>query len=83
MHFVVLSSSRGTAFQAVIDRMHDGSLHAKCLGLVSDRGDRGCVEKAKKAGLPIKIVERKKDESREEYDKRLFDAVNELAGKFL
>ncbi len=78
MHFIVLSSSRGTTFQAVLDRINDGSLHATCLGLVSDREDRGCVEKAKQAGLPVKIVERKKDEPREEYDKRLFDAIGEF-----
>jgi phosphoribosylglycinamide formyltransferase-1 len=80
MDFVVLSSSRGTTFQAVIDRMNDGSLQARCAGLIADRADRGCVEKAKAANLPVVILERAKDESREAYDKRLDAAVRKLFG---
>lgn len=75
MDFVVLSSSGGTTFQAVIDRLADGSLAARCLGLVTDRSDRGCAEKARKAGLPVRVVERKEGETREEYDQRLDDAI--------
>ncbi|MSR87421.1 phosphoribosylglycinamide formyltransferase [Candidatus Peribacteria bacterium] len=75
MQFVVLSSSRGTTFQAVLDRIADGSLTASCLGLVSDRADRGCVEKAKAAKLTVTVVERREGESRDEYDKRVHDAI--------
>lgn len=78
MNFVVLSSSRGTTFQAVIDRLQDGSLDATCLGLVTDRDDRGCVAKAKAAQLPVQIVERSEGESREEYDRRVHGAILEL-----
>ncbi|HCI03354.1 MAG: phosphoribosylglycinamide formyltransferase [Candidatus Peribacteraceae bacterium] len=78
MNFIVLCSSRGTTFQAVIDRLADGSLTANCLGLVVDREDRGAVEKAKKANLPIKVVGRIKGEPREEYDWRLNEAINEM-----
>lgn len=74
----MLSSSRGTTLQAVLDRMADGSLTAHCAGLVSDRPDRGCVEKAKKAGLPVCILERKPEEDREQYDRRLDAAIREL-----
>ena len=78
MNFIVLCSSRGTTFQAVIDRLADGSLTANCLGLVVDREDRGAVEKAKEANLPIKVVGRVKGEPREEYDWRLNEAINEM-----
>lgn len=60
MDFVVLSSSRGTTFQAVVDAMNNGSLTARCMGLIADREDRGCVAKARAAGLPVKIVEKQK-----------------------
>lgn len=81
MDFIVLSSSRGTTFQAVVDRIADGSLAARCLGLIADSEDRGCVEKARAAGIPVKVVEKGKGEGREEYDKRLHAAVNAfLAG---
>ena len=75
MDFVVLSSSRGTTFQAVIDRMKDGSLTAQCLGLVTDRADRGCSEKARAAGIAVSVVEKREGESREAYDRRLDEAI--------
>lgn len=78
MDFVVLSSSRGTTFQAITDRLHDGALKAKCLGLVSDRADRGCVEKGKKAGMPVAIVEKNVGESYEAYDIRLHQSILSL-----
>lgn len=78
MKFVVLSSSRGTTFQSVIDALKDGSLTAECLGLITDRADRGCIGKAKLAGLPYRIIERKKDEDREQYDRTIHGAILEL-----
>lgn len=80
MNFVVLSSSRGTTFQAVLDRIADGSLTAKCLGLIADSEDRGCIQKAKAASFPVKIIEKEKSEEREDYDKRLHAAIEELGG---
>jgi len=78
MNFIVLSSSRGTTFQAVIDRMADGSLTARCLALVTDRPDRGCAEKAKAAGISVVVAERSKGEEREAYDRRLDAAIRAL-----
>lgn len=78
MHFIVLSSSNGTTFQATIDRMKDGSLHAVCLGLITDDPTRGCIQKAEAAGLPVSIVEKRKNESREEYDKRLNHSIEQM-----
>ncbi|MDD4287795.1 MAG: phosphoribosylglycinamide formyltransferase [Candidatus Peribacteraceae bacterium] len=75
MHFVVLSSSRGTTFQAVLDAQKRGELTARCLGLVTDRPDRPCIEKAKAANLPFKIVPMTKGESREDFDRRVHEAI--------
>jgi len=78
VNFVVLSSSRGTTFQAVIEAMQKGALTAKCLGLVTDSADKACIDKAKAAGLPFKIVPKVKGESREDFDRRVHDAVVSL-----
>lgn len=80
MNFVVLSSSRGTTFQAVLDAMAKGTLTAKCLGLISDKENRGCVEKAHIAGVPVVIVEKQKSDDREAYDKRIHQAITKLGG---
>jgi formyltetrahydrofolate-dependent phosphoribosylglycinamide formyltransferase len=76
--FIVLSSSKGTTFQAVLDAIANGSLTATCLGLISDKEDRGCVQKARDANILVLIVEKKEGESREDYDKRLYDQINIL-----
>jgi phosphoribosylglycinamide formyltransferase-1 len=78
MKLLVLSSSRGTTFQAVIDAMKSESLSMSCLGLISDRSDRGCVEKAKAVGLSVSIVEKQTGESREDYDARLHAAMIQM-----
>ncbi len=78
MRFIVLSSSRGTTFAAVLDRIADGSLKAECLGLVTDREDRGCTDKARAAGIPVAIVPKRRGEEREAYDRRLHEALTSL-----
>ena len=64
--------------QAVLDAITDGSLTMECLGLISDREDRGCVEKANTAGIPVRIVEKQEGEPREDYDNRIDAACTEL-----
>ena len=76
MRFVVLSSSRGTTLQAILDAIKEGALTAECVGLITDREDRGCIEKAKAAGLPYVVVEKGVGESREEYDQRLDESLH-------
>ena len=78
MNFVVLCSSRGTTFQATLDRIADGSLNAKCLGLVTDSEDRLCIKKAEAAGLPWKVARKKKGEDRADFDRRVDSAIEEL-----
>ncbi|MDD4628568.1 MAG: phosphoribosylglycinamide formyltransferase [Candidatus Peribacteraceae bacterium] len=78
MNFIVLSSSRGTTFQATIDAMKKGELKATCLGLLTDSPERGCIEKAKKAGIPVSIVERRKGDSREDFDRRVDQALRDM-----
>lgn len=80
MKFVVLSSSRGTVMEAVFDSMKRGELTAECLGLVTDKAERGCVTRAKEFGVPVEIVPMEKGEPRAEYDKRVDAAVRKLAG---
>ncbi|MFH1444425.1 MAG: phosphoribosylglycinamide formyltransferase [Candidatus Peregrinibacteria bacterium] len=77
----MLSSSRGTTFQAVIDAQKRGELKAKCLGLVTDRADRPCIDKAKAADLPFVVVTRVNGESREEFDRRVQEAIVSLGGE--
>ena len=78
MDFVVLSSSKGTTFQAVLDAIASKTLTANLRGLVTDRFERGCVAKAKKAGVPVRVVKKKIGEHRELYDQRIDEAIRAL-----
>ncbi len=78
MHFVVLCSTRGTVFEATLERIADGSLTATCLGLITDRADHGCLEVAKKFNVPVEIIERKKGEDREQYDQQVHASILKL-----
>ncbi|MFA6039230.1 MAG: phosphoribosylglycinamide formyltransferase [Candidatus Peribacteraceae bacterium] len=80
MHFIVLSSSRGTTFQAILDRIAEGALTMQCLGLITDRADRGCIQQAQAANVPVRIVEKEADTTKEDYERRLTQAVAELQG---
>lgn len=75
MNFVVLCSSKGTVFQSVLDAMQQGGLSSHCVGLVTDKEERGCTARARSAGIPVHIVQMKKGEPREEYDKRIDAAI--------
>lgn len=78
MDFIVLSSSRGTTFQAVIETMQKHELKAKCLGLITDKNDRLCIEKAKAAGIPFVVLTKDDSDSREEYDQKINTAISSL-----
>lgn len=66
-----------------MERIRDGSLRSRCIGLIADREDRGCVGVAREFDLPVTIVLRYPEEDRESYDRRLYAATLEccrLAG---
>lgn len=54
--FVVLASGRGSNFQAIIDRVCDGSINAVCTGLITDNPDAYAITRAKDAGIPAEVV---------------------------
>ena len=57
---VALVSGGGTTLQNLIDRIAAGKLTAEVAGVVSSRADAFGVERAKRAGVPVAVVERAK-----------------------
>ena len=57
IRLAVLISGGGTTLQNLIDRIADGRLAAQIVGVVSSRADALGIERAKKAGLPVVVVE--------------------------
>lgn len=58
IRLVALISGGGTTLQNLIDRIADGRLAARIVGVVSSRADALGVERAKRAGSPVTVVKR-------------------------
>jgi phosphoribosylglycinamide formyltransferase-1 len=78
---VALVSGGGTTLQNLIDRAADGRLAAQIAGVVSSRADAFGVERAKRAGLPVTVVERSRGgrQPPEIWTNRVWDAVRGFA----
>lgn len=72
---VVLASGNGSNFQAIVDATTTGTLAAEVSALVTDRVSAPVIERARRAGVVIEVVEREPDEDRAHYDVRLADIV--------
>jgi phosphoribosylglycinamide formyltransferase 1 len=75
----VLISGGGTTLQNLIDRIAAGTLPVRIVQVISSRRDVGGVVRARKAGLPVEVIERKSFASIEAFSERTF-AVCRAAG---
>lgn len=72
----VLASGRGSNFQAIIDGIKAKEVNAEIKVLITDKKDAKAIDRAKKAKIPVEIVEKEKFNTREEMDlhiKKLLD----------
>ena len=73
----ILGSTKGTASQPLIDGTKNGQLDASIDLVVSNKADAYILERATTHGLTTLILEKKKGESREDYDRRLVEALSD------
>lgn len=73
----VLASGRGSNFQAVIDAIGAGTIPARCVALITDNPKAYAIERAKKANIPVVIVDYAAFPSREAYEEELLAAMRE------
>jgi phosphoribosylglycinamide formyltransferase-1 len=59
IRLTTLISGGGTTLQNLIDRIGDGRLRARITGVISSRADAYGVERARKAGLPVRVADRR------------------------
>jgi formyltetrahydrofolate-dependent phosphoribosylglycinamide formyltransferase len=72
IRLAVLVSAGGTTLQNFIDRIADSRLRARIVQVVSSRAGAFGLERARRAGLPAAVVERKQCASVEEFSDKLF-----------
>jgi formyltetrahydrofolate-dependent phosphoribosylglycinamide formyltransferase len=70
----VLLSGGGTTLQNLLDKSAAGRLAAKIVLVVSNRVDAFGLERARSAGIPTLVVNRKEAGSLEAFSRRIFDA---------
>lgn len=73
--FVVLASGRGSNFQAILDRVTDQYIPAKCLALITDNPDAYAIERARKAGVACEVVAFRSFSDKKEYETALIAAI--------
>ncbi len=76
---VVLISGNGSNLQAIIDAIHAGTLKAEISAAISNKHDAYGLERARKAGIPVVVLPKMKEQTREDYDIQLAQAVQRYA----
>jgi len=74
----VIASGRGSNFQAVIDAIRNGSVPAECAALITDNPKAYALERAKKAGVPCRVIDYATFPSREIYERALLAAMQDV-----
>jgi len=73
----VLASGRGSNFQAVIEAIQQGKIPAVCVALITDNPGAYAIERAEKAGIPVKVIDYSLFPSREMYECALLLAMQQ------
>jgi len=74
----VLASGRGSNFQAVIEAIRQGKIPATCIALITDNPGAFAIERAKDAGIPVKIIDYSCYPAREMYECALLTAMQKV-----
>ena len=75
----VLASGRGSNFQAVIDAIRAGTLKVSCAALITDNAHAYAITRAQSAKIPVVIVDYSRYPSREEYERALLSAMQQVS----
>lgn len=73
--FIVLASGRGSNFQAIIDRVRDGTVPAVCSAMITDNPEAYAIERAKQAGIPAEIVSYRSFTDKGSYEQALIRTI--------
>ena len=80
MKIVVMVSGGGTNLQAIIDSVKNGQItNAEIAGVISNNKNAYALERARENGIPASCISPKDYASREEFNKKLLEAVDALS----
>lgn len=79
LRIVVLVSGGGTNLQAILDSAENGRItDAKVVGVISNNLGAYALERAKTAGVPGQCISPKDFETREEFNQKFLEAVDDF-----
>jgi phosphoribosylglycinamide formyltransferase-1 len=76
---IVLISGNGSNLQAILDAIQSGIIKAEISAVISNKRDAYGLERARKANIPALVLPKMKEQTREEYDAQLAQAVQHYA----
>ena len=74
----VLASGRGSNFQAIIEAIKGGKIPATCVALITDNPNAYAIERARKAEIPVIIIEYSLFSSSLLYEYALLSAMQQV-----
>ncbi|WP_131924859.1 phosphoribosylglycinamide formyltransferase [Christensenella hongkongensis] len=83
MKFAVMASGGGTDFQSLIDAVQSGQINAEICCLVAGKPDIYAIERAKTAGIPVEVVQKKSFGTVEAFDEAILAALKAHAADFV
>jgi phosphoribosylglycinamide formyltransferase-1 len=76
---IVLISGNGSNLQAILDAIQSGIIKAEISAVISNNRDSYGLERARKAVIPVLVLPKMKEQTREEYDAQLAQAIQHYA----
>jgi phosphoribosylglycinamide formyltransferase-1 len=76
---IVLISGNASKLQAILDAIQSGIIKAEISAVISNKRDAYGLERARKAGIPVLVLPKMKEQTREEYDAQLAQAIQHYA----
>lgn len=71
----ILASGGGTNLQAIIDECLRGKLSAEIALVLSNKSQAGALDRARRAGIPVAVVDHRQYPDRKEFDRAMVDAL--------
>jgi phosphoribosylglycinamide formyltransferase-1 len=76
---VVLISGNGSNLQALIDQIEQGKIAGKISAVIANQADAFGLQRAKDAGIPAIFIDHKAFASREAFDQKMCQAIDEFS----
>lgn len=83
MRFAVFASGNGSNFEAIVRAVENKEISATLVCLFSDKINAYVIERAKKKKIPYMVIEKEKQETKESYEKKIIEYLEEKSIDFI